>query len=580
LITNRVYLATRTLPAPQDSRLITSAGLSIQTAIFNAEDIADYSCVYDNGQSITISSNALFQIRGGRTYLLPQSEIDAIKALPNDQQALAVTNGNYYYTPFHYVLEMPESEFNARVYHLDAPLANNKVFVAENDSTLLACTTASYAFYKTSAGYVLDVQTKESDNLQNIDDTQVFAQLAFTPTGENSMAYQNGELIGRTEDGSRVYRFYLSTNFNIDRTDSLELTEFLMFDQAPKILPSKLENAFHLLYSTTQFMPSTWAANSVDDYLGHFLLPGSAAGITHEQLTLKFGDALKELWIRSRAIAGAQQYQTYPLDIAATYEDNVYELTPEGSYVWFDEENKPYTKLLHAKGDPVLDEQGEPVYRYRKGDTVIDEVTGEPVVISDRAVYRQVDFMLVDGVYYFSTDNIAQSYRKELTGIIVGWIMNDLKPLGKELLEITKVFFYPKTTTGDVEIMYGAGLTTSLPAQQAFTVQLHIDDRVDRDVKLKEQLTKKTITVLNDHLARAVVAISDIIVDLKTAYGADVKDVKVTGLGGSANNFPMISIMNLTDRCSLRKRLLARNDGILAVEEDLTMDFVRHQIDN
>ena len=580
LITNRIYLATRTLPPPQDSRLITSASLSVQTAIFNADDIAGFDSVYDNGQSITISSNAVFQNRAGRTYLLPQSEIDPIKALPNDQQALAVTNGNYYYTPFHYVLEMAESEFDARVYYLDAPIASNKIFVAENDSTLLACTTNSYAFYKTTNGYVLDIQTRESDSVKQISDNEIFAQLAFTPIGENSMAYQNGTIIGKTDDGSRVYRFYLDTNYNIDRNDGLELTDFLMFDQAPKILPAALTSTFHILYSTTQFMPSTWKANTVDDYLGKFLLPSNHAGITHEQLTLKFGDALKELWIRSRAIAGTQKYQTYPLDIPAVYEENVYELTPEGSYVWFDETNKPYTKLLHAKGDPVLDADNNPVYRHRKGDTILDEITGDPILVSDRSVYRQVDFTLVDGVYYFSTDNIAQAYRKELASIIVGWIMNDLKPLSKELLEITKVFFYPKTTTGDVEVMYGAGLTTSLPAQQAFTVQLHIDDKVDKDTKLKEQLTVKTIAVLNDHLTRAVVAISDIIVDLKQAYGKDVLDVKVSGLGGSENNFPMISIINLTDRCSLRKRLLARNDGILAVEEDLTMDFVRHQINN
>ncbi|MCK9234969.1 MAG: hypothetical protein M0R77_01070 [Gammaproteobacteria bacterium] len=577
-ITNRIYLATKQLPDPTNNQLITAASLSIQSVLFNAIDAIDIGTVIDNGESITFTPETLFQNRNGRTYLVPKSNIDAIKALPIDQQASQVTGGNYFYTPFYYVMEMLESEFDARVYRLDAPEAQSKSFIAENDLTLLSSTISSYRFLKTSSGYQLEVTTTETDDLKLLNDNEVHAQISFRPIGEISYAYQNGELIGKTDEGSRVYRFDLSSNFNVTRRDGLELTEFFMFEQTPRLTETALLNDFVITFSTSATLGSQWRTNEADSYLGKFLLPNRIAAISVEKIRLKFGDALKELWIRARTIPGTERYETYPFDVPAYYLEDVYEKGPDGTNILFDNDGKPYFNILHHKGDPQLDGQGNPIYRHLAGSTVIDEVTGEPVVISPRRVYRQVDFMMVDGVYFFSTDKIIIDYRKELVDLIINWIINDIKSLTPTLLEKTKIFFYPKTTTGPVEIMYGAGLTTSLPAQQAFNVELHISDKVDDDEALKQQLTRVTIQALNDYLTNAVVSISDMIVELKALYGNDVMDVKITGLGGWSNDFPMVTIINLTDRLSLRKRLVARADGILIVEEDVSVNFIRHKL--
>lgn len=577
-LTNRIFLASKQLPPPTNEKLITAASLSIQTSMLNMDEAVDIGTVVNNGDSITITPDTVFQNRGGRTYLVPKDQVDSLRALPGDQQAARVTGGNYYYTPWHYVLHADGNEFDVRAYHLDMPEARNQSFEAENDSTMLQCSIKSYEFRRVKEGYVLDVATSESEEMQDIMDSNVYAQASFRPINETAFAFQNGKIIGRDDDGNRVWRFDLTTNFNVTRGDGLELTKFFMFDQSPKILPINLTEDIHIVFATSDFMPPTWKENEADDALGKFLLPGRIAAITHSKITLKFGDALKNLWVRARTLAGAEKYATYEIDVPAYYLEDVYELDADGSKVLYDSNGKPYFNILHKKGDPQLNEDGTPVIRHPKG-SVIKDNDGKPTPISPRKIYQQIDFMLVDAVYFFSTDPIVEEYRIELARLLVSWIQNDIRPLNPDLIEETKIFFYPKTTTGMVEVMYGAGLTTYLPAQQSFEVTLHVDDKVDRDAALKQQLTVKTINVTNNHLQKPVFAVSDVIVDAKNAYGNDVIDIRLRGLGGMTNNFPMISILHLTDRCSLRKRLVHRNDGVLTVEEDITMQFVRHRLD-
>ena len=61
---------------------------------------------------------------------------------------------------------------------------------------------------------------------------------------------------------------------------------------------------------------------------------------------------------------------------------------------------------------------------------------------------------------------------------------------------------------------------------------------------------------------------------LKLQYGEDVIAMDVSKLGGTAQ-LGLVTMKDDSRRLSIRKRLVANNDGNLRLEEDVTIDWIR-----
>lgn len=574
-ITNRTFLASRRLPTPRHDKLITPANTSIQTALFAIDDIKDYPDIIDNGDSITILPSQIFKNVNGSIRFVPKQEIEAIRLLSPDQQALRFNEGNYYFTPFHYVMDFSEERFDVRSYHLDTPMAKSKTFISENDTTLLGVSIKDYELRKTDKGYEIILSTDSTEPFKELEDRFVHVHLAFKPKEERDYAYLEGILERKDETGERVYRFPIHSTLRVNNKNGLELTSFLMYDKSLKKIECNLTQDFEVFFSTSAFIDtSKWIPNELDNKLPLFLLPPRRAGITHERIQVVFGKHLKSLWTRNRSVSSEVMYEKYEDDVVGTYKEDVYEVNPETGLNFFIENDEIVRRIKHRAGEVMKDDGNNPVILHRKGEIKLTE-DGRPKRISERKLYRQVDFLLVEGAYLFATDPIAQEYQLEMTEILVNWITNDIEGFIPQLLEKTEIFFYPKHTTSSVNIMFGAGLTTSINANQSLRVEIHIKPMVSNNDDFRKQIQNKTILIISQHLEKTVVSISDITSELRRIYGDEVLDVRITGLGG-ASNFPMVTIMNDTDRLSIGKRLVARPDGILLVEEDVTFNFIRH----
>jgi hypothetical protein len=575
-VTNRVFLATREMPSPDvvklttssDNavRLLTAAAASIQTLTTSTERLASLPSVVDNGESLTIKPDTLYQIVNGVINPVQASEVQRLLSLPADKLAQEVTEGNYLSTPFHYVFDTSNNAFEIRPYYLDAPVAQSKVFVKQNDTTLLLVGTSNYALIRVDSGYKLIVYTRSDDAYKALPDSQVFAQLAFVPYSERDRAYVNGLLVGKTSAGERVFEFDLSTTFNVDSSDHLDLTKFTMYNNESRITKTPLTNTFDLVYSTSAVLSSRWVPNEVDAVLGKHLLPNQVAGINQEQITMKFGEALDMLWTRARSVVSSIVYDVWDSDQQAFYKEDIYEYQPDGTKLKIVNGQLQYT-ILHHKGDPILDQDGHITYEHRKGDLKRDS-SGQLVQANPRGILRQLDLMLLEGVYWFANEDTTVQYRKSLTNVLVDWIVNDLESFKDALLDKTRVYFYPKTTSGVIPVYVLDGALTNIDAGQAFTVTLGVSKQVYDNPNLRARLDTVTVSVLYTALQQKTVSISAILKALSEAYGSDVVDIQITGLGGS-DNYSVVTVADETDRLSIRKRLVALPDGKLAAEEDV-----------
>ena len=104
-----------------------------------------------------------------------------------------------------------------------------------------------------------------------------------------------------------------------------------------------------------------------------------------------------------------------------------------------------------------------------------------------------------------------------------------------------------------------------------------VSKNVSRDTDLQEKIKETTIRVVNNALKEKTVSNSGIYSKLEEAYTGDVLGLTMTGLG-SNENIIMFSVIDDKKQCTVRKRLYLQNDGHIGVEEDVTINFVVHDV--
>lgn len=573
-VTDRIFAATRAMPYPRDVDLITPAAAGIHTLTETIEQLGTLSTAHVNSDSLTLTPKTLYRIEQGILRVCSDSEISLLESMPGDKKAIAITQGSYFYSPFHYVLDADNNTFASRAYYLDTPNINSRSFIAENDTTLLQVSTDSTLIQRSIFGWEIIITTKSSQEWKDIPDESVFVNLGFQPDRTGDYAYIPGTLLGRTDAGERVFRFELRTNYDIDANNAIQVTNAMMYEVSQQFLRTSLRADFDLFYSTSAFMPTTWTPASFDPLIGTFLLPFGSVGISRERLDVKLGNSLTNLWTRGRTVVGEKDYAVWDVDVPATYEADVYQTdTVTGVSFTIVDGVLTYNKL-HSAGDPVLN-NGEPVYKYRKGDIKRDAY-GAPIVVGGRKLTRQIDLFLLEAPYYFATNKAATDYRTQLVDTIVEWIAEDLKEISKMLLDKTQIFFYPVQNVGTVDVIHGPGLKSTIEAGQYFNIRLYVKDSVYKNDKLRESISRSTVVVLSECLKEKTVSTSQIVDKLKTSYGDDVLSFEVDGLGGTAK-LAICTMVDDSARLTLRKRLEYRADQTFALREDVNIEFIAHE---
>lgn len=577
-ITNRQFLATRALPPPTDGSVISGMGCSVQTLSTTMDDLLQYRNVRDNGTRMSLLPSMLYRTVNGILKPVGDVEVDSILAMPVDVRARRIAESTFLYCPFHSVLDTANNSFDLRNYYLDSPKITAKTFVHENDELGIEVGTGESVIERIPEGYRVTVVTRSSEVWKSLADSQAHCQLAFRPVGQRDYAYHNGELIGLTAKNERVYQFELGTNYDVDPNDNIVLTTFQMYNDPERKHAVPLDGTFEVFYAVSDIDSGNAVPSSIDQILGVNLLPANTWGVVQERLSIQLGRSLRGLWSASRSVASSQDYQRHLVDVPMFYKSNVYKRDPVSGAIEFtiDGNGQIQYTVLHALGDPVLDDQGQPVIQYYAGEPVLDP-DGVPVVVSGRKLLRQIDLVLLDGTYWFANDVQAASYRNSIPEIITDWVGNDIGSISKNLLEQTDLFLYPKTTLGPIKARVEEGAEIVLPAQQKFDVTFYLSALQYRDSALRQSLTRMAIETIHESLQNAVVTVNGIISKLTAKAGTDIIGVTVTGFGPTGS-LQAVSLLDDSARMSIQKRAEPMDDGRLTVLDDVNVVFLQHSL--
>lgn len=573
-VTNRAYWAVRDMPQPTQEELLTAASASVEIVNTTITDLLSTGTVIDNGQHVTITPDTVYEMINGRIRVLSKTEIERIESLSTENRAKEVNTREFFYSPFHYQLDMKNETVKIRPYYMDNPQANEKNFLGVNAKVPFSVTISNYMIYRSEEGYRVRCELKSNDAFKRLEDHKVWAQLKVLPYGDDVYSYIAGEMIGRTQEGEFVFEFPLATSFDFDEDNSLILNNASMTSGNVVPIPIALENTFRILIGNYGDTPN-WSRVQIDNEIGYHLVDeDDAKAVVMESINVRLGHYLEYLWARARTYADEISYQRYTEDVPLLYTEDQYEADPvTGSIVNVVNGQVRYN-ITHRAGEQVVDTHGNLVFKHRSGDVKLDS-NGQPMVKEPRAISRRLEMMMVDGVYRFANNALATEYRNEIVETFLDWITDDLAKLNEKTLEQTKIYFYPSATLGNIKVMYNNGVETYIPAAQSIIVDLTVAPQVYTNEDVLEKIRESTVGILNEHLKKVTVSKSNIIKSLVEEYGDDVIGVDIRNLGG-VTRIVSFTVVDNGKHCTLRKKLTVESDELLSVGVDVTFNFIVH----
>ncbi|QXO11142.1 hypothetical protein pEaSNUABM54_00316 [Erwinia phage pEa_SNUABM_54] len=579
-INSRTYLATKPMPAPETGKFATGIGCSVELFQTSIDSLSGYATVASNGDRTTIKPTTLFSLEDGGLRIVSDAEKAMILAMTPDVLVNQVNDNHYMYSPFHYVLDTSNNQFATRPYYLENPRITNRQFIEENETALLEVAPDTYTLEKTDTGYKLTVVTRSGDSWKALPDSQAMLQLAFQPEDDTGYAFMNGKLLPNKVNNERVYEFDITCEWDITPKHSLVVDTFFMFNSSPRKFNMPLAGNWDLLYVAANYDVYQLEKRALDLWMGSMILPNGSVAVSRHRFSATMGDTLDNtnygLWSRARNVPGSERYSVWTEDQLAYYTQNVPKRDSNNNPVYTVANGKVVYHWEHKAGDPVIDPAtGKQKVLAVAGAAKLD-AQGKPIRIETRKTERQFDLFMLDGTYFFATDEEDVEYAKLVPKNIVEWIQTDMAEITKGLLENTKVYFYPKRTLGNSRIIVNDGREVSIPAGLRIHVTYHMSLVSYVDTELRATLAKNASKIISAILDRSTVAVSDMISQLTASGGNDIIGIKIDDIGPN-EDISTYTALDDSTRCAIGRKLTAMPEGVLSVAEDLAFDYVNHQ---
>lgn len=564
ILTEREFLGLKSVPDINSSLVYAYHTAFFNTAKVVIDEIKDYRNIIVNDNRFIIKSNTVFKNNNSIFTILNNDELDYLNSINSYTLVDYLKANKLFFNPFYYVVEKSENMINSRVYDLDNPKINYTFIKEKNTTMTQRVNVKKYAIVKTDKGYRLSLNLATNTSFDNLEERNLVLQLRIPLYGGNSYAYINGVY----DKIKEIYNFDILTNLSITEdgnidlqngTSGLSTKEFSIVSDLDLYICSIDVN----LVDPAQFLKSEVSIPAANVVV-----------FTKEMINVTFGEELKYIHNNIYNTYSERKYKTYTEDIPLVYNEDVYKVDPEtGLIIKVVYENGKdvgkYT-ILHKKGDPILDENGEQLYLHRKGETMVDN-SGNPVVDLEGGVVRHIDMLMLEYEFLASNSNAYNNYNKLTIEALRYYIVDELSAINNKLLEKTTIKYKSFNTTSNLAIVTN-NTVSYINNNCSPKVLLYVQGTSVIDNETKD--TYKTLIggVFNTYFTKSTIVLEDIKNEIKSKIGSMVTGVKITGI--DANDSEIINIRDTNNRLYLNKLMDTNKNNELIVKYDVDLDIV------
>jgi hypothetical protein len=585
IITERLYIAVKNTPEMDSSLILSRQDLFFNTVTLELNNLLNNSKIYNDmaNDVLIIKSNTVFREVNNVVTVVSDADLSNIKNMANSEKVLYFKDKNYFFTPYYYIVDQVESAIKTRVYDLDNPVIDNLKISGKNTNITPNCNINSFTVIKTDSCYRIMINLVKNAEFNNLNLNNVKAQLKIPLLGNSTNVFIEGDTY--VSDGTGGYSRYV---YNINSGATAESLLYIGFDISTDLYinndnymlitngASDIYTKLISLKSDIMFYVYTndSGVSDASKYLLNELYKPIADSvvISRESATLTLGNRLDYIWNRMYTTYTDRKYKKHAVAQPMVYEEDVYVIDPltgTGAVVVVD--GTISYVIQHHKGDPVLDANNLPVYKYQAGDIVLEN--NLPVIDKVSGIIRYIDIFMLEYEYYLANSLSYKNYLGLTMDLVNSWLTTDLPAINNKMIENTEVLLRSYKTTKNVGIKLN-NVVSTMRYNVAPIVVLYTTKTNYTSTEL-EAMKNDIGTIIHKYLDNTLISLAEIKLDIINTLGNGVIGVKLTGLDdfGGLESF---TINDKTSRLVLDKslELSLSNELIVRYNIDLTTQTI------
>jgi len=402
---------------------------------------------------IQINKNTNFFIDNKNKLRLAATEENDIINQGGDNLTQLLNTHNAFYTPLYYMLYTNHSGTYVKAFSMDNPLIykNRYVYTAYDETGIKVLGRNIEAI--DNLGYKLQVTISPCV----ADKYNVYLKLK----NSDGSKYKLYDITTDIDEVARTYEVIIKTDKTVLHNDKLVIENVINDQGMTTTSYIDLEGQFEIY--VVDKLNTTYNDNKgmllIADNLGSKI-------ISKTKMSYILGKHLKWLWVDNKISPMEPIYDIVKEDVPLTYDTVVLDdanIDVNDCSVDF--------PILHEIGDPVLDDDNNPVLKYKAGDKRLDE-SGKPIILGYTGLQQSLNITVLDLVYRYSTLNINNTIIKNLEKQCT----DNFEVYNKKLLGDTSINYTPRGQIGDLEVVINESTIRRLP-RQPITVIVYIPKR-------------------------------------------------------------------------------------------------------
>lgn len=559
VVTSREFLFKTSIPSNVSRYKISKMSLDMIEFKTSTEDLLDKknSIIEVKKDILIIPHGTLFEVDRSRgVRILPSSEAKTLKDLSGHPLAKAINATNYMASYYHYILDSSGEFTDLRAYDVQKPTIESINFKDYNESTMIGVNSRVGEVRKVDIGYRIDilVDVKIFNELYDVNNVTPII-VYINPNGNRF--YLEGKLYNDTAMG-KVFSFYIHTDCYIDGNNNIHVTNFKDSNGQVLGINFPIKTELDILFCSNS-VPITFNSKEMDDIINRSYLTGRFSAITRETYTIIFAEHMEHLYSRVHSSTGVDLYEYHTKDVYLKHDKTV-----------FNEKNE----IIHRPGDFVLDEKGNKVVQWKKGEVKLDE-NGKPIVKGTESMARYLNLLLIDYKFLLSTYYLTEQYKEHVRLHLRSLLLNNMADIQEELLEVTTAKLTVPNGQTDIMVQYD-GKYGYIQPNQSFRFDVFVNERVYKDGVTREGIESTIMETLDSYLTgRKELSKTILVEEIRGRVKEFVKSVSLVNFTELKAEY--IKIMDENAEISIKKKLTVIADGY-AVEDDVVFNFVNTDI--
>ena len=554
VVTNRMFLLECGIPNATTRYPITKFNLDIIEYKTNITDLRlnTNSVIPVNDFVTIIPEGTVFKMTDEGIRILDKVEHTQLISLSDLDLTTEVNNNKYLSVFYHYVLDNGNDQTHLRAYDISNPVVKQINFKEFNPTARVGINTTNTNITRSNDGFTIDVLANLKKYVNTINETNVKPYIVYKDN-DDSVFFLEGRLYTSINDNP-VYRFDLKSQYYIDADNRIHVSNFRDINNSPITISLDLNSTLEIIY-VSNVVPVTYMASDLDNYIYNSYLSVGRAVVTLEEVKIKFGDYLKQLFTQVHTSTGVFEYEVHQEDVPLRYKANVYGANNE---------------VVHRVNDIVYTEDGSTVIEHRVGDVKLDTY-GNPIPVNTLELDRFMNLLFIDYKAVVSSKTILKDYRNYLKSYLTEKIVENANTIQDQLLENTEAFVVVPKNISRIKVKTPTR-TTFIDSMQKFKVNVFVNERVYNDVETRDSIVYTIVDEIDKYLYTTTLlsktALLNLLYNKLKEFVNSISIDQFTEL-----NEEYIEVLDSNARVSLNKLLVTEADGY-NLKEDVSANFV------